>query len=80
MRTLHRYVSLNLCSAYYEELAYMRDSDRVQRLLGQLRQIGDLRFQYNFTGVVMLSWADTTLQMGGILPSEEVGEEVLGCE
>ena len=54
----------------------MRDPEKVQSLLRQLRRISDLRFQYNFTGVGMLSWSESTLQLGGILPSEEVGE---GC-
>ena len=52
----------------------MRDLERVKCLLAQLRLISDLRFQYNFTGVDMLSWSKTTLQMGSILPPEEVGE------
>ena len=65
-----------LCSAYYEEAAYMRDLGRVEKLLGQLRRIRDLRFQYNFTGVHMLSWSETTLLMAGILTSEEAGDEV----
>lgn len=70
MRTLLWY----LCSAYYEEAAYMRDLECVQQLLGQLRRIRNLRFQYNFTGVHMLSWSETTLQMAGILASEEAGK------
>ena len=52
----------------------MRDLGRVEKLLGQLRRIRDLRFQYNFTGVHMLAWSETTLQMAGILASEEAGE------
>ena len=53
----------------------MRDLGRVEKLLGQLRRIRDLRFQYNFTGVHMLSWSESTLQMAGILGGgEEAGE------
>ena len=62
--------------AYYEDSAFLRNELATSKMFLELRKINELKFQYNFTGLDMMSWSEATLQLSGIICAEDSGTSV----
>ena len=59
--------------AHYEDSAFLRNENATYRMFSELRKISTLKFQYNFTGIDMMTWSESTLHLSGIVCADDSG-------
>jgi hypothetical protein len=58
-------------TAHYEDSAFLRNENATYRMFSELRKISTLKFQYNFTGLDMMTWSESTLHLSGIVCADD---------